>query len=277
MSSQISTEEEQGFHEPPGNDFVVDTKRFQTRLLKELICEHMEEESMVTGAQLVFTQKLQQISSNLFFYSYTLVDYGSDFVPRIQEVSWTCENTAYKTSLGKMVKYGLEDNTAMIIVLTLIQRLCAVRVCAQSLSQLFVTPWTVLPARLLCPWNFLGKSTRVGCHALLQGIFPTQGSNPGLPHCRRILCHLRHQGTEFSHLEPCSSRTESLWSLPRLFLPSSSTIYLSVLFWCSFWLFFLCFPSSSSPSSSSLFHSCITSLPQTWVTCATRCCLLTLG
>ena len=32
-------------------------------------------------------------------------------------------------------------------------------------------------ARFLCPWNFLGKNTGVGCHFLLQGIFPTQGSN----------------------------------------------------------------------------------------------------
>ena len=32
--------------------------------------------------------------------------------------------------------------------------------------------------RLLCPWDFPGKNTRVGCHFLLQGIFPTQGSNP---------------------------------------------------------------------------------------------------
>src|SRR5574337_1106234 len=38
-----------------------------------------------------------------------------------------------------------------------------------------------------------GRNTRVGCHALLQGIFPTQGSNPGLPHCRRILYHLGHR------------------------------------------------------------------------------------
>ena len=38
-----------------------------------------------------------------------------------------------------------------------------------------------------------GKNTGMGCHALLQGIFPTQGSNPGLPHCRRILYHLSHQ------------------------------------------------------------------------------------
>ena len=36
------------------------------------------------------------------------------------------------------------------------------------------------------PWDFPGKSTEVGCHFLLQGIFPTQGSNPGLLHCRRF-------------------------------------------------------------------------------------------
>ena len=36
------------------------------------------------------------------------------------------------------------------------------------------------PARLLCPWNFPGKDTGVGCHALLQGIFSTQGLNLSL-------------------------------------------------------------------------------------------------
>ena len=39
-----------------------------------------------------------------------------------------------------------------------------------------------------------GKNTGVGCHALLQGIFPTQGSNPGHPHCRWILYRLSHTG-----------------------------------------------------------------------------------
>ena len=39
-----------------------------------------------------------------------------------------------------------------------------------------------------------GKNTGVGCHALLQGIFPTQGSNPGLPHCRQILYQLEPPG-----------------------------------------------------------------------------------
>ena len=39
-----------------------------------------------------------------------------------------------------------------------------------------------------------GKNTRVACHALLKGIIPTQGSNPGLPHCRQSLYCLSHQG-----------------------------------------------------------------------------------
>ena len=53
------------------------------------------------------------------------------------------------------------------------------------------------PARLLCPWDFSGKNTGVGCHFLLQGIFPTQGSNLGFLHCRHILYHLSHQGSPF--------------------------------------------------------------------------------
>ena len=50
-----------------------------------------------------------------------------------------------------------------------------------------------LPTRLLWSWDSSGKNTRVGCHALLQGIFPTKGSNPGLLHCRGILSNLSHQ------------------------------------------------------------------------------------
>ena len=49
--------------------------------------------------------------------------------------------------------------------------------------------------RLLHPWNFPGKSTGVGCHFLLQGIFLTPGSNPGLLHCRQTLYRLSHQGS----------------------------------------------------------------------------------
>ena len=48
-------------------------------------------------------------------------------------------------------------------------------------------PHGLYPARLLCPWNSPGKNTGVGCHALLQEIFLTQGSNLGLLHCGQIL------------------------------------------------------------------------------------------
>ena len=69
-----------------------------------------------------------------------------------------------------------------------------VKVKSLSHARLFVTPWTVACTKLLCPWGFLGKSTGVGCRFLLQGIFPTQRSNPGLPHCRQTLYRLSHQG-----------------------------------------------------------------------------------
>ena len=46
-----------------------------------------------------------------------------------------------------------------------------------------------------CPWNSPGHNTGVGSFSLLQGIFPTQGSNPGLPHCRQILYQLSHKGS----------------------------------------------------------------------------------
>ena len=50
------------------------------------------------------------------------------------------------------------------------------------------------PHVLYSPWNSPGQNTGVGSHSLLQGIVPTQGSNPGLLHCRRILYQLSHQG-----------------------------------------------------------------------------------
>ena len=51
------------------------------------------------------------------------------------------------------------------------------------------------PTRLLGPWDFPGKSTGVDCHFLLLGIFPTQGSNLGLPHCRQMPYCLSYQGS----------------------------------------------------------------------------------
>ena len=55
------------------------------------------------------------------------------------------------------------------------------------------TPTQLQPFCLSC-WNYLGQNTGVGSFSLLQGIFPTQGSNPGLPHCKWILYQLGPQG-----------------------------------------------------------------------------------
>ena len=70
-----------------------------------------------------------------------------------------------------------------------------VLVCCQGAgsSPDSLQPHGLWPARLLCPWDSPGKKTGVGCHFLLQGIFPTHGSNPRLLHCRQFLYHLSHQ------------------------------------------------------------------------------------
>ena len=75
--------------------------------------------------------------------------------------------------------------------------LCLIQVVmvVQSLSRIQLLPPHILePARLLCPWNSPGKNTGVGCHFLLQGIFPTQESNLGLLHCRHILYRWSYKG-----------------------------------------------------------------------------------
>ena len=50
--------------------------------------------------------------------------------------------------------------------------------CAQSYLTLCIPMDCIYSARLLCPWDFPGKNIGVGCHLLLQGIFPTQGIEP---------------------------------------------------------------------------------------------------
>ena len=59
------------------------------------------------------------------------------------------------------------------------------------------------PDRPLWPWDFPGKNSGVSGHFLLQGIFPTQGWNPGLLHCRQIIYHLSHQGSPFYSGQQC--------------------------------------------------------------------------
>ena len=104
-------------------------------------------------------------------------------------------------------------------------------------------PYGPKPTRLLCPWDSPGKHTRVGCHFLLQGIFPTQRMNP---HLQRLL-HFR-------------------WALPAE--PSWKPTYVlgicmkyltikvkKILFWsCQCIFFFLIFTLSQLSSYSCIFH-----------------------
>ena len=77
---------------------------------------------------------------------------------------------------------------------------------------------------------------RVGCHALLQGIFPTQGWNPGLLHCRQILYQLSHQGS------PCKPRDWAwlgwlisfFYQMIDMCLASAPSI--SIWRWCAHWM-----------------------------------------
>ena len=73
-------------------------------------------------------------------------------------------------------------------------------VCAQSLTKSLMLCLTLCDLMDCPPCSSVhgdspGKNTGRGCHALLQGIFPTQGLNPGLPHCRQTLYCLSHQGS----------------------------------------------------------------------------------
>ena len=77
-------------------------------------------------------------------------------------------------------------------------RALEVPVCCYLAAKLCLTLlqlYRLQPSGLLCPRNFPGKNSGVGSHFLLQGIFPTQGSNPGLQDCRRILYQLSQPGS----------------------------------------------------------------------------------
>ena len=64
------------------------------------------------------------------------------------------------------------------------------------------------PHGLYSPWNSPGQNTGVGSLSLLQGIFPNQGLNPGLPHYRQTLYQLSHKGSP-SHIHSCDFNTST--------------------------------------------------------------------
>ena len=84
------------------------------------------------------------------------------------------------TTREASIPAGAQDGEALLL-----EVLLKVKALGNHQVRLFATPWTAAHAaedRLLCPQNSPGKNTGVGCRALLQGIFPTQGPNPHLLH-----------------------------------------------------------------------------------------------
>ena len=74
----------------------------------------------------------------------------------------------------------------------------------------FSTPWTVAYQAPLS-MEFSRQGTGVGCHFLLQEIFATQGSNPGLPHCRQMLYCPSHQGMWFTPVRKVINKKQDLF------------------------------------------------------------------
>ena len=100
------------------------------------------------------------------------------------------------------------------------------------------------PHGLYSPYNSLGQNTRVGSLSLLQGNFPTQGSNPGLLHCRQILYHLSHKGSPIIPM-----------LVHLIFSQSSLRLSCFFLFFHSFYFILLLEVISTILSYSSLIHS----------------------
>ena len=105
-------------------------------------------------------------------------------------------------------------------------------------------PCGLQPTRLSCPRDSPGKKTGVGCHFLLQGIFPTQWSNPGLPHYSQTLYPLSYQG--------CQSSSKT------------SLIYVTVFFISSISFWFFLTISISYLHCPSVFACCLF-YPVLWI------------
>ena len=86
--------------------------------------------------------------------------------------------------------FGLNAIITSLGFVVLVWELVSVS-CSVVLDSL--QPHGLQPIRVFCPWDFPGKDPGVGCYFLLQMIFPTQGSNLDLLHCRQILHHLSYE------------------------------------------------------------------------------------
>ena len=111
----------------------------------------------------------------------------------LQILCWMCDLQIYPTSCFFFI---CVFHRAKVFNFYKVQFFCVIFLCLvpQSCPTL-CNPMDCSPPGSLVHGDSPVDNTGVGCHALFQGIFPTQGLNPSLPHCRRILYHVNHQGS----------------------------------------------------------------------------------
>ena len=97
-------------------------------------------------------------------------------------------------SLGDLPHLGIKPTS---LVSPVLQEDSLVLSCQCESESFSVEFYSLGPHGLYSPWNYPGQNTGVGSPSLLQGIFPTQGSNPCLPHCRQIVYQLSHGGSPY--------------------------------------------------------------------------------
>ena len=125
--------------------------------------------------------QLQLLENNFSDFPLSPVDRDNDILQKIK-------NVMVEKLSSSGVKLSFSKNVCMCVCV------CVCVCVLVSHVQLFVTSWTVACQALLSQ-NSPGKNTGVGCHSLLQGIFPIRGWSPDLLHCRQILYCLSHQGS----------------------------------------------------------------------------------
>ena len=129
---------------------------------------------------------------------FTQAEEGNLFLWKYQQLKWypLCKKytmkkktktnmDSYTTEIKSMLAYWDSPRQYGFAVLGLVAQLCPI----------LCDPMDCSPPGSSVHGDFPDKNTEVGCHAILQGIFPTKGLNPGLLHCRQILYHLSHQGS----------------------------------------------------------------------------------
>ena len=127
--------------------------------------------------------------------------------PKVQGPQWisvfiwesTVGQPSYHCCQAQMVTPSprIKECPACSKYMVIVRSYCYVLCVVTQLCPTLCDPMDCSPPGSSIHGDSLGNNTGVNCHSLLQGIFPTQGSKPDLPHCRQIVYCLSHQGLFF--------------------------------------------------------------------------------